>query len=164
MSADKIAKDVVVTFDYRLTLDDGSLVEESDGDPLVYLHGHDNIIPGLERELEGLAVGDKKQIVVEPADAYGEYDAEDVEEIARSVLPSDVKPEVGLELALRDQDGNQLVAWITEFDDETIQIDFNHPMAGERLHFDVTITDLRAASQEEMAHGHVHQGDHHHHH
>jgi FKBP-type peptidyl-prolyl cis-trans isomerase SlyD len=109
-------------------------------------------------------VGDKKQIVVEPADAYGEYDAEDVEEIARSVLPSDVKPEVGLELALRDQDGNQLVAWISEFDDETIQIDFNHPMAGERLHFDVTITDLRAASQEEMAHGHVHQGDHHHHH
>ena len=162
MSADKIAKNVVVTFDYRLTLDDGRLVEESDGDPLVYLHGHENIIPGLERGLEGLVVGDKKVVVVEPADAYGAYDAEDVDEIARSVLPPDVKPEVGLELALRDQDGNQLVAWVSEFDDEVIKLDFNHPMAGERLHFDVTITELRAASQEEVAHGHVHHGGHHH--
>jgi FKBP-type peptidyl-prolyl cis-trans isomerase SlyD len=162
MSADKVTKDVVVTFNYRLTLDDGSVVEESDGDPLVYLHGHQNIIPGLERELEGLKVGEKKTVVVEPAEAYGEYDAEDVEEIARSVLPADVKPEVGLELALRDQEGNQLIAWISEFDDETIQLDFNHPMAGERLHFDVTISDLREANQEEIAHGHVHQGGHHH--
>ena len=163
MPPQEIAKNVVVSLHYKLRLDDGSLVEETEADdPLVYLHGHDNIISGLERELEGLRVGDQKKVVVEPDDGYGEYDPDDVEEINLTDLPPDLALEVGMLLAVEDEAGNEMVAEVAEIGDETVTLDFNHPMAGEMLEFEVTITDLRDATEEELAHGHVHSDDHHH--
>jgi FKBP-type peptidyl-prolyl cis-trans isomerase SlyD len=163
MPPQEIAKNVVVSLHYKLRLDDGSLVEETEADdPLVYLHGHDNIIAGLERELEGLRVGDQKKVVVEPDDGYGEYDPDDVEEINLADLPPDLALEVGMLLAVEDEAGNEMVAEVAEIGDETVTLDFNHPMAGEMLAFEVTITDLRDATEEELAHGHVHDDDHHH--
>lgn len=157
MTAETVEQDVVVSVHYKLTLDDGSVVEESESDdPLMYLHGHDNIIPGLERGLEGLKVGDSKAVIVEPADGYGEYDPEDMEEVPTSDLPDDFKPEVGMILHVSDEEENHHMAIITEVKPESIMLDFNHPMAGKRLHFDVTIAGLRAATSEELAHGHVH--------
>lgn len=165
MAPDRIDNDVVVTLNYRLTLDDGELVEESDpSDPLVYLHGHDNIIPGLENALTGLGSGETKQVIVEAADAYGEYDEEDVEEVMLDELPDDFKPEVGMILEVSDEDDEgELVGIITEITDESLMLDLNHPLAGKRLHFDVTIIELRNAEPEELAHGHVHDhGSNHH--
>ncbi len=157
MMPETVRKDVVVSLQYKLWLDDGELVEETLADePLVYLHGHDNIIPGLERALEGMRVGESKKVVVEPEDAYGEYDPEDVEKVSRAALPPELKPTVGMVLTIVDDRGNMYDAVLTDMDEETITLDFNHPMAGERLTFEVTITGLRAASAEELEHGHVH--------
>jgi len=163
MAADKVAKDVVVTLQYKLMLDDGELVEESEqDDPLMYLHGHQNIIPGLEEALEGMTVGEKKTVIVEPEDGYGEYDPEDMGRIDRSELPPDFEPEAGMVIEVTDDDGDEAEAVIVEVDDEGILLDFNDPMAGERLHFEVEITGLRAATSEELDHGHVHDEGHHH--
>ncbi|HEC22021.1 MAG TPA: peptidylprolyl isomerase [Chloroflexi bacterium] len=161
---EKIEKDTVVTLQYALKLEDGTLVEESSPDnPLVYLHGHGNLIPGLERQLEGLTVGAQKTFVVEPADAYGEYDPEDVDRVNRTDLPPGLEVEVGKMLSVRDESGNQYIARISAVDEKTITLDFNHPMAGKRLVFDITVTGLRAATEEELAHGHAHEpGGHHH--
>lgn len=163
MTPERIAQDVVVSLHYKLRLDDGNLVEESEtDDPLVYLHGHQNIIPGLESALGGMAVGEKKMVTVEAADAYGEYDSDDVESVPRSQLPKDFDPVVGEMISVRDQEGNPYFAQVAEVGTDEIMLDFNHPMAGKRLHFEVTITTLRAATAEELEHGHVHDGHHHH--
>ncbi|MBN1313365.1 MAG: peptidylprolyl isomerase [Anaerolineae bacterium] len=160
MTHSVVEQDAVVTLLYRLKLDDGSLVEEAtDDEPLVYLHGHENIIPGLEAALEGMTVGEQKKIVVEAADAYGEYDPDEVDEVSLSDLPPDFEPEVGMELALRDKDGNIYEASITEVNGDSVVLDFNPPLAGQRLHFEVTITDLRDATAEELEHGHVHDDE-----
>ena len=160
MPPEKIAKDVVVTLQYKLSLDDGEVVEESTADePLVYLHGHDNIIPGLERALEGLRVGDRKVVVVEPADAYGDYDPDEVDELGIDELPPGFEPEVGMLLSVQDEEGNEFIAQVTDVTKETVTLDFNHPMAGERLHFDVEVTGLRSATPEELKHGHVHDDE-----
>ncbi len=162
---DKVTRNAVVSLQYRLYLDeDGSLVEESQpGDDLVYLHGHNNIIPGLESALTGMAVGERKTVIVEPADAYGEYDPDDTLEIDRSELPGDFEPEVGMLLEIEEDSGHVTEAEVVAVDDDTITLDFNHPMAGERLRFEVTITGLREATPEELRHGHAHgEGGHHH--
>lgn len=157
MQPEKVGKDVVVSLQYKLWLDDGELVEETLADePLMYLHGHDNIIPGLEQALEGMRVGETKKVVVEPKDAYGEYDPDDVEEISRAALPPELKPEIGMVLTIVDERGRSFDAVLKDMDEDSITLDFNHPMAGERLTFEVMITGLRAASAEELAHGHVH--------
>jgi FKBP-type peptidyl-prolyl cis-trans isomerase SlyD len=162
---DKIADDVVVSVQYKLWLDDEEeLIEESEaGDPLMYLHGHKNIIPGLETALAGRTVGEKLTVVVEPDEAYGEYDEEDVDEIPLDGLPPDLEPELGMLLEVVDDDDNVFVAEIVELTDEAAILDFNHPLAGERLRFEVEITALRDPTSEELEHGHVHDGDHHHH-
>lgn len=160
MSHDLVSQDVVVTLHYRLTLDDGSLVEESTADdPLTYLHGHDNIIPGLEEALDGMSVGEQKMVVVEPDDAYGEYDPDEIVEVDLADLPSGLQPEVGMMLAVPDENGDHDIAQITVVEADYITLDFNHPLAGKRLHFDVTIAGLRSATADELAHGHVHDGE-----
>ncbi|GAB4481724.1 MAG: peptidylprolyl isomerase [Anaerolineae bacterium] len=162
---DKVTQNAVVSLQYRLYLDeDGSLVEESQpGDDLVYLHGHNNIISGLENALTGMTVGERKTVIVEPEDAYGEYDPDDTLEIDRSELPGDFEPEVGMVLEIEEDSGHVTEAEVVAIDDETITLDFNHPLAGERLRFEVTITSLRDATPEELRHGHAHgEGGHHH--
>ncbi len=161
MTPDTIANDVVVTLSYNLSLDDGTTVEFSDEtDPLVYLHGHQNIIPGLERALTGLKVGDRKGVVVQPDEGYGDYDPEDTQELGRDEMPADFVPEEGMLLEVHDEDGEELLATVIEVADDHVVLDFNHPMAGKTLHFDVNILSLRDASPDELAHGHVHDDDH----
>ena len=153
----KIAKDTVATLEYRLTLDDGEEVDASSPeDPLVYLHGYEEIVPGLERALEGKTVGERIQVTVKPEDAYGAYDENGVEEVPRDQLPADLELEVGGIITATDDDGDEVEFIIKDLRDGTVVVDFNHPMAGKTLHFDVTIKEVRAATDEEKEHGHVH--------
>lgn len=154
-----IADDVVVSLQYTLTIN-GEVVDSSDeSEPLVFLQGYRNIIPGLEKELYGMKVGDSKSITVKPADGYGEVDADAFMDIPRDEFPSDIPLEMGLELEVRDEDGEILPATVVEITPEKVRLDFNHPLAGETLQFDITVVELRAATAEELEHGHVHGED-----
>ena len=154
----KATKDTVVTVEYRLTLPDGELIDssEDEGGPLVYLHGYEDIVPGLEKALEGKGVGERIQAVVPPEDAYGEYDPEGVEEVPREDFPKDLELEAGGVITATDEDDEEVEFTVKEVKGDTIVVDFNHPLAGKTLHFDVTIKEIRAATEEELTHGHVH--------
>lgn len=155
----QVADDVIVSIDYKLTVD-GEVVDSTEGDePLQFLQGHQNIIPGLERELTGMKIGENKTVVVAPAEAYGEVDPENVIEVPRSEFPAEIPLDKGTELEVKNADGEVLSATIADVSEDSVQLDFNHPLAGKHLTFDVTITDLRTASDEELAHGHVHYAD-----
>lgn len=154
-----VADDVVVSIDYTLTVD-GEVVDTTEGDePLQFLQGHQNIIPGLERELTGMKIGDSKQVVVPPTEAYGEIDPENIIEVPRTEFPPEIPLEPGTELEVKNADGEVLSATIAEITSDTVKLDFNHPLAGKQLTFDVKIVDLRTATEEELAHGHVHYED-----
>lgn len=157
MAPTTVKNGVVVSIEYAVRLADGTMVDEAGaGDPLEYLHGADNLIPGLEKALTGMAVGQQKQVVVQPGEAYGEYDEDDVEEVERSLFPPDLDLTIGAVLSLRDGAGNVFEAQVIELHDDSVTLDFNHPLAGEVLHFDVKVVGLRDATPEELAHGHVH--------
>jgi FKBP-type peptidyl-prolyl cis-trans isomerase SlyD len=154
-----VADDVVVSINYSLTVD-GEVVDSTEGDePLQFLQGHQNIIPGLERELTGMKIGDNKQVVVPPAEAYGEVDPENIVDVPRSEFPTEIPLEPGTELEVKNADNEVLSATIAEIKGDTVKLDFNHPLAGKELTFDVTVVDLRQATDEELAHGHVHYED-----
>ncbi len=160
----KATKDTVVTVDYRLTLPDGEVVEISEpGDPLTYLHGYEDIVPGLEKALEGKAVGDRVQAIVPPEEAYGEYDPEGVEEVDRSEFPAELELEEGGTITATDEDDDEVEFLVKEIKGDRVVVDFNHPLAGKTLHFDVTIREIRPATAEELEHGHVHGEDGHEH-
>lgn len=165
MSDLTIADDFAVALAYRLTLEDGEVVDETEkGDDFWYLHGHDNIIPGLEIALTGLKVGDKRTVTVAPANAYGEYDPEAFHFVPYDAFPEDMDLEEGMALTLQNSETNELVeAYIAELQDDGVVIDMNHPLAGERLTFDVEVLAIRPATKDELAHGHVHSPGHHHH-
>ena len=153
----KIANGNVVGIDYSLHLGDGEVVDASEpGDPLTYLHGEGQIVPGLENALEGLSVGDKKQVVVAPAEGYGEHDARGVQRVPRSAFPEGFEPAVGLELTAQGPQGEPVPFTIREVQGNEVVIDLNHPLAGKTLHFDITVREVRAATDEEKEHGHAH--------
>jgi FKBP-type peptidyl-prolyl cis-trans isomerase SlyD len=159
----KIATDTVVSIDYRLQLEDGETVEETEpGAPLVYLHGHDEIVPGLERALEGKRTGDALEVHVAPADGYGEYDPEGLEEVARKEFPAELQLEAGGVISATDDEGDEVDFLVKEVRPDTVVVDFNHPLAGKTLHFQVTVREVRAATTEELEHGHAHGPDHEH--
>ena len=162
MSTEKpsqVADDLVVTIEYELTVD-GEIVDSSaEEGPLEYLHGYQNIIPGLEAELLGLKVGDSKTVVVPPAGGYGDYDEDEVVEVEIDEFPEDLPLEVGLELEVADDDGFIMLVTVLEVGDETVKLDANHPLAGKDLHFKVKVLAMRAATEEELEHGHVHGED-----
>jgi FKBP-type peptidyl-prolyl cis-trans isomerase SlyD len=159
----QIAKDSVVSIDYRLHLGDGKIIDESEpGDPLVYLHGYEEIVPGLEKALEGRKAGESLKVVVEPKDGYGEYDPDGVEEVPREDFPPDMELEAGGIVSATDEDGDDVEFLVKEVRDKTVVIDFNDPMAGKTLHFDVTVREVRAATKEELEHGHAHAPGHEH--
>jgi FKBP-type peptidyl-prolyl cis-trans isomerase SlyD len=154
-----IADDVVVTLDYTLTVD-GEVVDSTAGiDPISFLQGYENILPGLEQELYGLKIGDKKQVSLKAKDAYGEIDPEAVVDVPRSDIPKDIPMKPGIELQVSNEDGELMDAVITSISKDTVRLDFNHPLAGKNLNFDVTVVDLREAEPEELEHGHVHGED-----
>ena len=161
----KVVKGSVVTVDYQLHLGDGKIVDASaEGVPMSYIHGEGQIVPGLEQALQGLSSGDVRQVVISPEDGYGEHDARGLQEVPRSAFPTDMQPELGMQLMAQGPDGEAVPFTIRELKLETIVIDLNHPLAGKTLHFDVTIRDVRAATAEELEHGHVHGADGHEHH
>lgn len=150
-----IADDVVVSMHYVLTSSTGEVLDSSDSGPLSYLHGHSNIIPGLERELAGKTVGEKLEVVIQPDEAYGARHEELVQTIPREAFEGVDRIEAGMQFHAQTPEGGQLVT-ITKVEGDQITIDGNHPLAGEVLHFQVEITDVREATEEEKAHGHVH--------
>ena len=158
----KITKGVVVGIEYSLTID-GEVIDETQGEILEYLHGYANIISGLEKELQDLKVGDSKKVSIPPAEAYGEYDEEQLVEIPRSEFPEEVPFVPGLDIEMTSVEGEILIGTIQEVLKNTVLVNFNHPLAGETLNFDVTVATIREATQEELKHGHVHQGQDHHH-
>ena len=153
----KVTNGSVVGLDYSLHLGDGEVVDASaPGAPLQYLHGEGQIVPGLESALEGLAVGDRKQVVVAPADGYGEHDARGIQEVPRTAFPPDFDPKPGMELTAEGPRGEPVPFVVREVKPLAVVIDPNHPLAGKTLHFDVTIREVRAPTDEERAHGHAH--------
>ena len=162
MNIDSVQKDVVVAMEYSLQVD-GEEIDSSTGqEPLQFLVGHGNIISGLEREMIGMKVGESKDVVIQPADGYGEYDDEAYMDVPRAEFPQDMPVEEGLELSVRDDQGQSRYARIDGIDGDTVTLNFNHPLAGDELHFNVKIVELREPTSEELEHGHVHQGGHHH--
>lgn len=159
----QIAKDSVVSIDYRLHLGDGKIIDESEpGDPLVYLHGYEEIVPGLEKALEGKKAGESLKVEVAPKDGYGEYDPDGVEEVPREDFPPDMELEAGGIVSATDEDGDDVEFLVKEVRPKTVVIDFNDPMAGKTLHFEVTVREVRAATAEELEHGHAHAPGHEH--
>lgn len=158
-----ITKDKVVSMHYTLKDDEGNVIDASEGEPLEFLHGHANIIPGLEKALSGLAVGDKKHVEVQPEEGYGAYDAELVDRIGRDQFKGNLPP-VGSTVELHSDQGDVLIGRISEVTEQHVVFDANHPLAGKRLHFDVEIADVRDASPDEIEHGHPHGAHGHHHH
>ncbi len=152
----KIAIGHVVGIDYSLHLGDGRVVDASaPGDPLTYLHGEGQIVSGLENALEGLTVGDRKQVVVGPSEGYGEHDPRGVQEVPRGAFPQGFDPQVGMELTAEGPSGEPVPFAIREVRLQSVVIDLNHPLAGKTLHFDVTVREVRTATEEEKAHGHA---------
>ena len=154
-----IAQNDVVTIHYTLKDDADKVIDSSSGgEPLAYLHGHGNIVPGLERELAGKGVGDRLTVRVPAAEGYGEYDRALVQKVPRRALKGIDNLRVGLRL----QAGHQAVT-VTHIAGDMVTLDGNHPLAGQNLNFDVEVTAVRPATEEELAHGHVHgHGGHHH--
>jgi FKBP-type peptidyl-prolyl cis-trans isomerase SlyD len=156
----KVSDNQVISMEYILTVD-GEIIDSSEGhEPIDFLQGAGNIIPGLERELYGMAIGDSKEVVVSAADGYGLEDHEAFMDVPRGQFPTDIPMEVGTQLELHDQEGHPVHARIDQVDDEMVRLDFNHPLAGKELHFSVKIAGLRAATDEELEHGHVHEEGH----
>lgn len=159
----QIADDVVVSLAYTLRSDSGEVLDQADGsDPLVYLHGHDNLLPAFEANLLGLTVGAKHAFTLSPEDGYGVRDDKDVQEIERKHLPPGMELEVDEELVIDFGMGPRPYR-VIKLTAETFTIDRNHPLAGETLHFEIEVVALRAAEAEEIDHGHVHMPGHHHH-
>lgn len=152
----QIAKDTVVTITYSLADSQGNLIEES-REPVSYLHGgYDNIFPAVEEELQGKGVGDTVELALEPEEAFGEYDASLVRVEPRSVFPvTDIQPGMQFEGAVEGTDETMLYT-VTDVTEDTVVVDGNHPLAGRSLRFTCTVTDVRPATPEEIAHGHVH--------
>ena len=159
-----IANQHVVAIDYTLSNDAGEVIDSSQGaEPLVYLHGAGNIIAGLENALAGKAVGDELEVSIEPEDAYGEYSAELITNLGREMFEGVDELEVGMQFHASAPDGGMQIVTIRDIDGDQVTIDGNHPLAGQQLNFKVKVVSVRAASEEELAHGHVHgEGGHQH--
>lgn len=155
-----IASNKVVTLDYTLKNAAGEVIDTSEGgEPLAYLHGAEQIVPGLERELEGLSAGDEKDVVVSAEDGYGPRDPEGIFPVPRSVFPEDMELSPGDSLLGEDEDGNQHPVRIVELRGDSVLVDANHPLAGEALYYHVAVREVRDATAEELEHGHAHDGD-----
>ena len=160
MSNDSVQKDMVVSMEYTLHVDNEEIDSSKGQAPLQFLAGHGNIISGLEREMIGMKVGDSKDVVIAPADGYGEFDEEAYLDVPLDQFPGDMSVEEGLELTVKDESGQARYARVDNVAENTARLNFNHPLAGDELHFNVKVVGLREPTQEELEHGHVHDGGH----
>ena len=161
MSAQTIAPNKVVSLSYTLMLNSGELADEATADQLlVFIHGIGQTLPAFDDQLDGLSVGDTFSFTLSAEDGYGESSPNYVVEIPKNIfegpdVPDDIL-EIGATLPMQDQDGNPMDGVVLEIGDDTVTMDFNHPLAGEALGFSGTVLDIREATQEELDHGHVH--------
>jgi len=162
MSVDSVQNNVVVSMEYTLHVEEEEIDSSNGQEPLQFLVGHGNIISGLEREMIGMKVGESKEVVITPADGYGEFDENAFVSVPRQAFPQDIPVEEGTELTVRDDSGQPRYARIDTVEGDTVTLNFNHPLAGDELHFNVKVVGLREPSPEELEHGHVHQDGHHH--
>lgn len=159
----QISGNKVVSIDYTLTDDQGTVIDSSEGrGPLAYLQGHGNIIPGLESALEGKSTGDALQVTVAPADGYGERDDSLTQAVPRNMFENADDIQIGMQFQTASEHGMHIVT-VTAIDSDNVTVDANHPLAGQTLNFDVTVVEVRDATEEELAHGHVHGPDGHDH-
>lgn len=159
----QIAANAVVSIHYRLTNASGEQLDSSEGqDPLAYLHGASNIIPGLENALSGKVVGDKLSVTVEPEEGYGPVKEELIQDVDRANFEGIDVIEPGMQFMAQTPWGQQPVT-VVKVEEDTITLDGNHPLAGQTLSFDVEVVEVRAATEEELSHGHVHGAGGHHH-
>ena len=151
-----IKENSAVSFHYTLTDDDGQQLDSSAGkEPLAYLHGAGNIIPGLENALTGKAVGDSMSVAVSAAEGYGEVQNELIQDVPRTSFQGVDEIEVGMQFEAQTGQGGTVPVTVTAVSDETVTVDGNHPLAGKNLNFDVSIEAVRDATEEELEHGHV---------
>lgn len=159
----QITQDAVVSIHYTLTNDKGETLDSSaGGEPLAYLHGNGNLIPGLENALNGKQAGDKLSLKIAPADGYGEYNKALVQRVPRRSFRGVSDMRVGMQFQVQSDTGPRSVT-VTQVAGDMVTVDGNHALAGQNLNFEVEVTDVRAATAEELSHGHVHgPGGHHH--
>jgi FKBP-type peptidyl-prolyl cis-trans isomerase SlyD len=149
-----IEKDVVVTMDYRLEVDGN----EIDSGPIQFLQGYGNIIPGLEKEVEGMQLGEEKEVFVKAEHAYGTYDPDLEIEVPLSSFPEDFEIELGRPMRLQDGEGHVFTGIAMAISDETVTLNLNHPLAGKDLRFTTKVSALRPATEQEKAQGHLASG------
>lgn len=153
----KIAESSVVSIHYTLKNDEGEKLDSSEGgEPLAYLHGANGLIPGLERELEGRVAGDQFQATIQPDDAYGDVNPDLIQEVPLDALAGIEDVRVGMQLQSQSPDGATQILTVDEVGDETATLNANHALAGEVLHFEVEVAEVRDATPEELEHGHAH--------
>ena len=159
----QVARNTVVTLDYSVTDLAGELVDAGQ-EPLIYLHGgYDDIFPLIEEAVQGKRIGESVTVSMQPDDAFGDYDADLVRVEALSMFPEGIQ--VGMQFERATEDGDdEMVYTITDIEGDKVVVDGNHPLAGTALVFNCTIADVRAATAEELTHGHVHGPEGHHHH
>jgi FKBP-type peptidyl-prolyl cis-trans isomerase SlyD len=159
----QIEKHRVVTLAYTLKDDDDKIIDQSDDGSFCYLHGANNIIPGLENALTGKTTGDELSVTIPPEEGYGVHDVEKTQAVPREMFPADDEIVAGMQFHAQGPDGHQLVVTVVKVEDDRVTIDGNHPLAGVQLNFDVKVLEVRDATGEEITHGHVHgPGGHHH--
>ncbi len=159
-----IGANKVVTLNYTLTDDQGNLIQNTEENgSFIYLSGSNQILPKLEEAIDSMIIGSKKIIELNSADAYGDYDENAIQFIKKNVFPEGANLEPGIEYMAHNPEGHAVPFVIKEVNGEDVTIDFNHPLAGKNLNFDVELIDVRDATAEELQHGHVHgEGGHHH--
>ena len=154
----------VVLLHYTLSGADGAFIESTaGGDPVAVLVGRGHLVPGLEKALQGRASGEKFQVAVSAADAYGEKTGGGAQPVPRREFPKDAHLVAGMPLRVQDGDGNPVVVWVTKVQGAQVWIDIDHPLAGKELHFDVEVAGVRSPTQSELEHGHAHGGSGHSH-
>lgn len=163
MSTASVADGLVVLMEYTLKNGEGEVLDASEGEPLAYLHGAENIVPGLEAALTGKAVGDELSVKVAAADGYGERVGGGAQPIERSSFPADAELFEGMSFAVETEQG-VMPLWVVEVQEEVVMVDANHPLAGVELNFDVKVVAIREATDDEKEHGHPHGPEGHDHH
>ncbi len=145
----------VVGIEYVMSLDDGEIIDSTQGSPFVFLYGVGEIFPKLEEAMKGMQVGEEKDVVLEPDDAFGDYDPEAVQVIPQAYF-GDEEPIVGMQYYAHFEEGNEIPFFVKDVKDGNVTIDFNHPLAGKKIHFHIKVVSVRDASPEELDHGHAH--------
>ncbi|WP_455203832.1 FKBP-type peptidyl-prolyl cis-trans isomerase [Kaarinaea lacus] len=152
----QIAKDKVVTLDYVLTDDNGNELDRSNDGNFAYLHGANNIIPGLETALAGKTAGDAVKVDVAPEEGYGQRNDSLTQVVTKDMFDPNAELEEGMQFHAQSPDGQHIVVTVTGINGDEVTIDGNHPLAGVNLNFDVKVVEVRDATEEELSHGHVH--------